>query len=57
MSASWEQNVSGDSVPRLQFGLGKHQAEVDVEVQWPSGILTHLKGIKPRQLLVIEEKE
>ena len=41
--------------PRIHFGLG-HRASVDsVEVVWPSGATTSVKGLKADQIITMEE--
>ena len=40
---------------RVHFGLGSHETAVSLTIFWPSGRRTDLKGIRPRQQLVVEE--
>ncbi len=42
--------------PVLHFGLPRTGDPVDVEVRWPSGATTGLRGVVPNQLLRIEEE-
>jgi hypothetical protein len=39
---------------RLHFGLGTAET-ADIEIQWPSGILQALRGVKANQFITIEE--
>jgi hypothetical protein len=41
--------------PRLHFGLGPHSNVDAVEIQWPSGSVTKLSGIKSDRIVAIKE--
>ncbi len=40
---------------RLRFGLGSAGQAEHIEIQWPSGIIDRLRGVKSNQILVIDE--
>jgi hypothetical protein len=42
---------------RLHFGLGAHVRADRVEVRWPSGVVTELRGVPARQTLRLVEGE
>jgi hypothetical protein len=59
--SQWQMVRSGSSYCSaselaLTFGLAKDAAVNSVEVEWPSGMKSRLTGVKPNQLLVVEEK-
>jgi hypothetical protein len=41
--------------PRLHFGLGQRRTVEEIEIKWPSGVLTKLSNLKSDQFLAIEE--
>lgn len=41
----------------VHFGLGGSNAEVDVEIRWPSGSVQALDGVRPGQVLHVREPE
>jgi hypothetical protein len=41
--------------PLLNFGLGDCAEPVDVDVQWPSGVVQTVKSVAPRQILRLQE--
>jgi enediyne biosynthesis protein E4 len=41
--------------PRLHFGLGSHTGADLVEVRWPNGVVTALRDVAARQIVVVEE--
>jgi hypothetical protein len=41
--------------PRLHFGLGPHSNVDAVEIQWPSGSVTKLAGLKSDRIIAIKE--
>jgi hypothetical protein len=41
--------------PRLHFGLGQRTKIDSIEIQWPSGMVTKLGGVKCDQVIAIEE--
>ena len=49
-----QSNFLSSSDKRLHFGLGQAQT-VDLEVRWPSGIQQTFEGVKPNQLVTIDE--
>jgi hypothetical protein len=40
---------------RLHFGLAKHEQVKKITVQWPSGVVQELQGVKANQVLRIKE--
>jgi hypothetical protein len=54
--------ISGDSYlsasdPRIQFGLGTHAQADEIEIRWPSGSKTIIRGIAAGQFLTVREPE
>lgn len=47
----------GQNHARLHFGLAKHTQVDRIAVQWPSGVVQELQGIKANQVLRIRETE
>ncbi|MDP2110561.1 MAG: CRTAC1 family protein [Thiobacillus sp.] len=45
----------GQNHARLHFGLAKHTQVDKITVQWPSGVVQELQGVKPDQVLKIKE--
>jgi hypothetical protein len=59
--SQWQMVRSGSSYCSaselaLTFGLAKDAIISSVEVDWPSGVKSRLTGVKPNQLVVVEEK-
>jgi hypothetical protein len=59
--SQWQMVRSGSSYCSaselaLTFGLAKDATVSSVEVDWPSGVKSRLTGVKPNQLVVVEEK-
>jgi hypothetical protein len=44
---------SGDK--RVHFGLGSESVVKEIEIQWPSGIVQKLQGVKADQILLVDE--
>jgi hypothetical protein len=47
----------GQNHARLHFGLAKHGQAEKITVQWPSGVVQELQGIKANQVLRVREPE
>ena len=41
--------------PRLHFGLGQHDKVDEVEIIWPSGVVTKLGSLKSNQIISVKE--
>ena len=57
---SYDQRKGGMSYqsaqdPRLHFGLGNRAMVDELEILWPSGMVTKLSGVKSDQIIAVEE--
>ena len=41
--------------PRLHFGLGAHTKIDSIEIEWPSGMVTKVAGVRSDQIIAIKE--